>query len=319
MRGRAALLALLAVAAALAGCAAKGPAEPPVAAAPPPPEARQETFQAHAYVGTAPGCTVSVCSGGRFPDEVYTVPDDANLTALHLEFGAVSGLDEAVSWKVWCESDADGACLRAFGHGHDKLPLTLDLPADAPAGAQVLLELVAPRMTPAPIADTLVSLAWGQSHVDGAATLLANASAPHAPPRLAVNVSVDGHSGPCLLLAEANCSQWPGGTPFYYGSADLGGSVVGLDLTMTWTSTSPLDQELVLDARAVCGNTCPDSVSTKGTSPLHLVATGVSMPDGLVLDPSNADAVFGRSFAGTRTPLHIEGVLWVQPDPAVEE
>lgn len=315
MRPAVPLLLALLCASALAGCAGKAADSPPVGPPPSDPATKQESFQQAVFISAAPGCTQGVCAGGSYAQEVYTVPDGADLTALHLVLGHADNVDEAVSWKVWCESGVDGACERAFAKGHDKLPLTLDLAASAPAGAHVLVELTAPRMTPTAFADTVLSLTWGSSPLEGTATLAANATAVR-PPLLAVNVSVDGHSGPCELLVEPNCTGYPGGTPFYFSASKLGGTVVGANLTMAWTASSPLDQELGLELYGSCGRTCPGPVDAEGPSPLRLVADGLTLDSDLRIEPYHLDPVFGRSLAGTRTPLHIEGVLWVQPEVA---
>lgn len=302
----------------LAGCSQPTPSPTPVteplgmtlASAP---------VDAQVYISSTRGCLQSVCGGGRFADTLYTAPDNASVRGISIDVGAVQRLDQTLTWRMTCDDDDrggdDGPCHRPLAQGQAKLPTHIEVAdLNLTPGTIVLFSLTMPPAV-TPFVDTFLTIAYGSSHVTGSALLASNGSAPPPIRTELLPVSFDGQSGPCYLV-EPNCTQWPGGTQF---DVRGNGSFVGGDLTMTWTSTTPLDStlRLTLDPTG-----CPDCdlVQVQGTSPLVLHAAGVRLGTTATIevyhgDPTGLDPTgFVFVYTGTRTPVHIEGTLVVKLD-----
>lgn len=313
--GNVRLFAVAALVALLAGCSS-----PPAAVAevPPAPEPVLEdtAVEAVVYLRTPPGCTVAVCYVGGAPTVVYESKDDESIRTISLTVEAVPGEDRPVSWRLSCQGpgDEDPGCLRALASGQDPLPVGIEVAGlNLTPGTVLLLELIQPP-TATPAADSFLGILLGGSRVHGfvGSVLLAGIVRPEP---VAVAVSFDGNSGPCFLV-DAGCTRWPGGAGH---AVKVEGTVVGVNLTMTWDSLSPADSTLQLWVGGPCDPSCPNPAQVSGPSPLVLHAEGLRISNGVSIavyhgDPTGSDPTgFIFVYTGTRTPVHVEGVLWVLP------
>lgn len=305
----------------LAGCSE--PASPSQPAASPTPALvlGNETLDVLVPVGTNPGCTQVVCSGGSFPRVLFEASANASIRALDLEIGAVQAEDRPVTWKLTCQAleDEDPGCIRALAGGRDPLPHRVTVaPLNLTPGTTLLLELVVPP-TVTPVVDQAVTIVNGQSRVTGTVQVatVGNGSAPVEVPKVTVPVSFDGHSGPCDLVSPG-CTHWPGGTESVH---EVPGTVVAVNVTMTWTSLSPLDEVLELYVGpAFCTGPCPEPQRVQGRSPLVVDLPALKLPDEVRFavyhaDPTGADPTgFAFVYTGTRTPVHVEGTVTYEPE-----
>jgi hypothetical protein len=303
-------IAFLAILILLAGCA--GPAPLPIEPSPPVLVERLPIDE-QIYFAEKPGCQVVRCTLEVPPRLVLQAPDDGSIVGLRINIGNASGVDGPVEWKLSCmaivPSDEDG-CHRALARGRDVLPKQVDVTGiQLPPGAEILLSLVVPQDG----VPLVFGLLRDPSHVTGTAEFIRVEGAESLTVQV-VDVSFDGHAGPCTV-EEKDCPKSPGGSEFSIDSLD--GTVIRANLTMTWISTSDLDQELTLRLSAYCGSTCPRAVLQNGTSPLALEAGGLRFRDELRIavsdDEPDATGYNVLEFVGTRTPVHIEGTLLVVP------
>jgi hypothetical protein len=314
--------ALVVAAVGLGGCAGADELEPlQELVAPPAPVLESESFSAQVYVSAHGGCTVIVCSGGSFPSLIYTSAEDASVQAVRFDIAAIPYEDRPVEWKLTCvaEDDEDPGCLRPLGHGQEPLPAHVEAAAlNLTPGTELWLEVVIPTIA-SPMVDSFLILV-GDTDVEGAVDLALVGNASDAPDRIleTVPVSFDGNSGPCYLV-EPYCTGWPGGTRF---PLEMIGTIVAVNLTMTWTSLSVADEILALEVGQFVGCTSCGQPRIEGPSPLVLDQGGLELEDPYTDvmvahgDPTGLDPLgYTFEYTGTRTPVHVEGTVTFELDP----
>jgi hypothetical protein len=300
---------------ALAGCAQAPVKHEAFDLAIPPPIVSTMPVNAKVYIGFGGGCS-QVCLNGADFATILSAPPRANLTSVHLHLSNGDPVPESLIWELRCSVHAPG-CGQPLAKGDQPLPFDIDLAnLSLPAGADLQLQVLAPRTTPA--SDLALSVVRGYTRVTGTVGLLAPGVGPLENPVTVLHVSLDGISGPCVIVNEANCTDYPGGSRFDF--QDLGLPVIAVNLTMTWSSGSALDEQIALQVVATsCASTCGQDISNEGPSPLVVATAGLQLGD-LYIRPYHPtpDDLVERSYAGTRTAVHIEGDLFLQK-PAVNQ
>ncbi len=305
----------------LAGCSAP-PNEPPAGAEGlPAPHLDSLPFDAMVYPGGPGGCDVASCWVAAYPHLVFRVPMDAVLQAVDLDVGAIQGVDR-VQWELTCvhplddgEEDLANPCQAPLAEGEGQLPTTVSVAglAIAPRTA-LLLKLTFPAVEPA--VDAMYSAVTRGSHVTGNARI---ERLPEAliPPIILVPEPLmeDRHSGPCVIVVEPDCVLIGGG---YLWDESVEGNVYAFNLTMTWDSTSPVDARLGIRVGGRGADRGPDFVFV-GTSPLMLNASAVEFGPEVFFIAFQPEPTGTLEGGGVRTPIHLEGTLWVEPWPALEE
>jgi len=298
----------------LAGCSARPAAPTPHHDAQTgPPSATRAAIDA--YVEVYPwGCGPVSCWGNS-TNTLFQAADNQSIKAVSLDV-ATSQMDSAFRWALACHTtDDDDRCARPLATGRDAPPFHVDASGlDLPTGALLLFWIA--RDTPDPLLGIPIAF-LGANHVTGNVTL---AEEPRSTFDLVeVPVSLDGQSGPCALFVDPDCTGVPGGTQKTLSG--IHGTVVAANLTMTWTSLTPADRVLrfvLYPAR--CVGSCPRPAEAHGPSPLQLTNASMYFERGVTVavfqgDPTGADSTgIAFEFAGTRTPVHLEGDLTVRLD-----
>lgn len=91
------------------------------------------------------------------------------------------------------------------------------------------------------------------------------------------------------------------------------GTLVGVDLTMTWDAVTPATQEMIVGIAYGSGSEWK-YLYAYGASPLRLSETGLAIPgEDVEVVYANAYRCASDACASTAQPFDIEGVLHVEP------
>lgn len=306
----------------IAGCAA--PRTSPQAAIADEPMARPDeplAIDVLVSPGGPGGCNVQGCWVAAYPHLLLRTPMDAVLHAVDLEVGVLRGV-ERVRWELTCvqaaerdEPQPDGPCHAPLAEGEGELPATVTATRLqlAPRTA-ILLKLTYPAIEPA--VDAMFGGVTGQSRVTG------HALVERLPPALVPAIVVvpkpftqEVHSGPCVIVVEPDCGLIGGG---YLWDEQVDGNVYSMNVTMTWDATSPADAELGLRLGGRSPERGPD-IAVVGSSPLVVDAAAVEYGDEVFFIVFHPDPARVMEGPGLRTPVHVEGTLWVEPWAEAEE
>ncbi len=275
----------------------------------------EEIVDAKVHVSAHDACsgvpTVDVCYYAWQPSLIFVAGYNESVAAIHLNVADSSAVIGPIEWILGCQ-DPYHTCDATLVKGTNDLPFAIDLDVlHLPASAAITLMLSLPSASQqTDLVQGFTSFAIRDPSVQGRIAL---ASIPGAvmPPRQYYEFITDGHPGPCSPN-EPNCTANPGGTGFFFTVGE--GIVVHANVTMTWTATGPVDEELAFALSSPGSGT---RIRATGPSPLT-INQDVFLPGGIgvsVFPPSLTPYDPVANPVAIRTPVHIVWQVAFEPEP----